>query len=55
MTTTMLQDVRVHVAKPCGHTRHVGTCSACQRAQLAKWQEQLAVATGAGARTNDRR
>ncbi len=29
-------------AKACGHVAHVGTCSACQRAQLAKWQSQLA-------------
>ena len=29
-------------AKVCGHTAHVGTCSACQRAQLAKWRDQLA-------------
>jgi hypothetical protein len=29
-------------AKACGHTAHVGTCSACQRAQLAKWRAQLA-------------
>ena len=29
-------------AKACGHTAHVGTCAACQRAQLAKWQAQLA-------------
>jgi hypothetical protein len=29
-------------AKACGHTAHVGTCAACQRAQLAKWQNQLA-------------
>jgi hypothetical protein len=28
--------------KACGHVAHVGTCSACQRAQLAKWQAQLA-------------
>jgi hypothetical protein len=28
--------------KACGHAAHVGTCSACQRAQLAKWQAQLA-------------
>jgi hypothetical protein len=37
--------VRVHIgqsAKVCGHTAHVGTCAACQRAQLAKWREQLA-------------
>jgi hypothetical protein len=25
----------------CGHTRHVGTCAACQRAQLARWRAQL--------------
>jgi hypothetical protein len=31
-----------HGAKACGHTAHVGTCAACQRAQLAKWQAQLA-------------
>jgi hypothetical protein len=30
------------VAKACGHTAHVGTCAACQRAQLAKWRDQLA-------------
>ncbi len=29
-------------AKACGHAAHVGTCSSCQRAQLAKWQAQLA-------------
>ena len=37
--------VRVQVdepAKDCGHTAHVGTCPACQRAQLAKWRAQLA-------------
>ena len=31
-----------HSAKACGHTAHVGTCPACQRAQLAKWRAQLA-------------
>jgi hypothetical protein len=25
----------------CGHTRHVGTCPACQRAQLDRWGSQL--------------
>lgn len=30
---------------PCGHTRHVGTCPECQRAQLARWRSQLAEAT----------
>jgi hypothetical protein len=37
--------VRVQIgqaAKACGHTAHVGTCAACQRAQLAKWRAQLA-------------
>jgi hypothetical protein len=28
--------------KPCGHVRHVGTCAPCQRAQLARWNAQLA-------------
>ncbi|HZU40658.1 MAG TPA: hypothetical protein VE992_06385 [Solirubrobacteraceae bacterium] len=39
-------------AKPCGHSRHVGTCPCCQRAQLARWSAQLAqvVAAGAAAR-----
>ncbi|MBV9338350.1 MAG: hypothetical protein JO243_20885 [Solirubrobacterales bacterium] len=37
--------VRVQLDEPtkdCGHTAHVGTCPACQRAQLAKWRAQLA-------------
>jgi len=25
----------------CGHTRRVGTCPECQRAQLARWRAQL--------------
>ena len=29
-------------AKDCDHTAHVGTCPACQRAQLAKWRAQRA-------------
>jgi len=28
-------------ARPCAHSRHVGTCSHCQRAQLARWESQL--------------
>jgi hypothetical protein len=28
-------------ARACRHTRHVGCCSECQRAQLARWDEQL--------------
>jgi hypothetical protein len=30
--------------RPCSHTRHIGSCSACQRAQLARWAEQLRLA-----------
>jgi Zn ribbon nucleic-acid-binding protein len=29
----------------CRHTRHVGTCPACQRAQLARWRGQLVEAS----------
>jgi hypothetical protein len=28
-------------ARSCGHSDHVGTCSACQRVQLRRWAEQL--------------
>lgn len=31
----------------CGHTRHVGTCPECQRAQLARWRTQLIAASDA--------
>jgi len=31
--------------KPCGHVCHVGACPHCQRAQLARWQRQLAAVT----------
>jgi hypothetical protein len=31
--------------RPCGHHRHVGTCPACQRAQLARWSSQLVAAS----------
>lgn len=30
-----------YAEKPCLHSAHVGTCAACQRAQLARWQVQL--------------
>jgi hypothetical protein len=40
--------VRLALVKQCGHTRHVGTCPVCQRAQLAKWQAQLAQVRPAG-------
>jgi hypothetical protein len=29
----------------CGHVHHVGTCPCCQRAQLARWRDQLASVT----------
>lgn len=38
------------VARSCGHIRHVGTCAVCQRAQLARWQEQVANALEARGR-----
>jgi hypothetical protein len=38
--------------KPCGHLRHIGTCAACQRAQLARWNMQLADAQGRPWRSN---
>ncbi len=44
-TSAPAATVRGHLgqsAKACGHTAHVGTCAACQRAQLAKWSAQLA-------------
>ena len=28
--------------KQCGHHSHIGTCPVCQRAQLLRWQVQLA-------------
>jgi hypothetical protein len=31
--------------RSCGHIRHVGTCPSCQRAQLARWDAQLAGAS----------
>jgi hypothetical protein len=27
--------------RPCGHSHHIGTCTHCQRAQLARWRRQL--------------
>jgi len=39
------QSHRPAAAKACGHPRHVGTCSCCQRAQLERWNLQLAQAT----------
>lgn len=34
-------------SRACGHAHHVGTCGACQRAQLARWQAQLMQASEA--------
>jgi hypothetical protein len=31
--------------RPCGHLSHVGACPSCQRAQLARWDTQLAEAS----------
>jgi bacterioferritin-associated ferredoxin len=40
----------VSTRKRCGHARHCGHCPECQRAQLAKWNAQLAQATQIGRR-----
>ena len=34
-----------HREMPCGHRVHLGSCPQCQRAQLARWAEQLAAAS----------
>jgi hypothetical protein len=34
-----------HPGLPCGHRVHLGSCPQCQRAQLARWAEQLADVT----------
>jgi hypothetical protein len=34
-----------HPEMPCGHSVHIGSCPHCQRAQLARWAEQLADAS----------
>ena len=39
---TNLTPQRTAPCKPCGHVRHVGSCSACQRVQLERWATQLA-------------
>jgi hypothetical protein len=31
--------------RSCGHVSHVGACPSCQRAQLARWDAQLAEAS----------
>jgi hypothetical protein len=32
--------------KTCGHEVHTGSCPQCQRAQLARWAQQLAEVAG---------
>jgi hypothetical protein len=55
-TLTPRSAVRVRIEpgvtahKACGHARHIGCCPECQRAQLARWDVQLAQATRAGRR-----
>ncbi len=44
LTQSPAQTQRPAPCKPCGHARHVGTCSTCQRAQLERWNTQLAQA-----------
>lgn len=39
------RDVRGASDEARSHTRHVGRCPDCQRAQLARWQHQLAAVT----------
>lgn len=34
--------------RPCGHVRHFGPCSSCQRVQLSRWKAQLAPILGEG-------
>lgn len=35
----------VLTGRRCAHVRHVGACPSCQRAQLARWDAQLADAS----------
>jgi hypothetical protein len=44
-TSTSPTAHRGNLYKRCNHPVHVGTCPQCQRAQLARWAEQLADAT----------
>jgi hypothetical protein len=48
--TTARSEPRSYELRPdraFGHARHVGTCAACQRAQLARWRAQLLQASAA--------
>lgn len=42
-TTTPIESgpSRVRLGRLCGHSRHVGVCPTCQRAQLERWRAQL--------------
>jgi hypothetical protein len=44
-TTTIPTAQAPHREMPCGHSVHLGSCPHCQRAQLARWGEQLAEAS----------
>lgn len=44
-TRGRLRERTLGSGKPCGHACHCGTCPWCQRAQLARWEAQLAQAT----------
>jgi hypothetical protein len=44
-TTTFPTAQAPHRETPCGHSVHLGSCPHCQRAQLARWGEQLAEAS----------
>jgi hypothetical protein len=40
-TGGQLAAIHVYGSKACGHKRHVGSCSICQREQLSRWSSQL--------------
>ncbi len=41
MTDTSTGVISTDRPRDCGHAHHVGTCPCCQRAQLARWHDQL--------------
>jgi hypothetical protein len=50
LVTSARTQLAVTARKPCGHARHCGCCPECQRAQLARWNAQLAQVTRAVSR-----
>lgn len=47
--TPLGSEPTAHPLQPhCGHTRHVGTCSSCQRVAQRRSEVQLAAAVAAG-------